>query len=494
MERDDTSKNIAKNQVPMKAPVEKPVPNPENVNDKATDLPEGVKQVSLMDANHKLAAQHYVDEAAGKFISIPEYVDYGYIQMGDGDEVIVTTDIKDAMTFQKLRISSKVVAPLIPKDLVAVCSNFVKGFPSDKYVILGNRDLAPSVSAAKMIMEARSDYPPRQYDSWTDFYMEEGGEAVVSHLLRQDVEAASIEKFAVTDDVVSAIEEERFIFENLIINQHIVVICAEPNAGKTTIMNWVCSQVSETTDVRYINQDCSGSDLKAYQQFAQSNGFQLLNFDITNTEDRHFLETLESCDDLTNKLYVIDTLKKFVDLMGKSSVKAFMKRLRKLCNKGATFVLLAHTNKHKTNEGLPVYEGVGDVKSDCDELIYLLPQDNNDGSKTVTTLLDKTRGPLEPITFTIAPDRSVSQSGYVDLVMENRRKADDSIVQTISRVLEAGSKVQKDIVVDCQSQGIGKRQTMRVLNYYSEGAMQLWSKTKGENNSWVYELISGKAA
>ena len=42
--------------------------------------------------------------------------------------------------------------------------------------------------------------------------------------------------------------------------------------------------------------------------------------------------------------------------------------------------------------GKPIYEGTGDLRSDVDELIYFIPEKHEDGSMTVSTDPDKTRG------------------------------------------------------------------------------------------------------
>lgn len=412
-----------------------------------------------------------------------------YVDLGQGNEVIVATSVADALALHQLGLSTHTVAPLITEDLIKVCTS-LRVDPTCKLLILGSRDNSALISAARRQLDCRSNYPPQRYKSWEVFLEQDGITAVTDHLLKANPAENAIDSFVVKDEHVENIESESFIFDNLIINQHIVVLCAEPNAGKTTIMNWVCSQISETSAVAYVNSDCSGADLKRYQEYAGDYGFRLINFDITDTQDHRFFEALHACDNLDNQVFVIDTLKKVVDLMGKSSVKVFMKQLRKLCVRGATFVLLAHTNKHKGKDGLPVFEGVGDVKNDCDELIYLIPQDQPDGSKVVTTFLDKTRGIFEPITFTISADRVVSLTDYVDLVAEYERKADQTAISAINRALAAGTTIQKDIVSNCQSDGIGKRTSIRVLAQYSKGPAVLWSRQKGAKNAWIYSTIS----
>jgi hypothetical protein len=134
---------------------------------------------------------------------------------------------------------------------------------------------------------------------------------------------------------------------------------------------------------------------------------------------------------------------------------------------------------------------VGDVKSDCDELIYLIPQDQQDGSKTVTTVLDKTRGIFEPITFSINSDRSVSLTGYVDVLAEQVRNADGPIITLITDALKSGLTIQKDIIEACKAEGVGRRRASRVLEQYTTGQPPLWSREKGDFNAWLYRLTPG---
>ncbi|KJS08438.1 MAG: hypothetical protein VR73_05495 [Gammaproteobacteria bacterium BRH_c0] len=440
----------------------------------------------LLDTSHTVVGQCVYTPGA-EIVSNPvEHSSPRYMQLGEGNTVFVATSIADAIALHKTGISAKTIAPLHAEDLIDICASLKNSYPSHQYVVLGSRSHSHLIVAAKELISAKSDYPPPRFDSWYEFEDKEGVEAVDTYLHRFDSEAAAVDSFLVTDEHVKNIENQRFLFDNLIINQHIAVICAEPNAGKTTIMNWVCSQISETTDIRYLNLDCSGSELRDYQSFAKQYGFEFINFDITETKEEDFFQALRDSPDLSGKLYIFDTMKKLVDPMRKDQVKAFMKLLRTFCVKGASFVLLAHTNKHKTKEGLPVFEGVGDVRADCDEMIYLIPQDNADGSKTVTTAPDKTRGHFVPITFTISEDRSVSLTEYVDLLEESRQRADQSIISTVLGAISAGQTTQGAILEACQQQGISTRQSRRVLEAYSKGAKHLWTVQRGKNNSLVY--------
>ena len=74
--------------------------------------------------------------------------------------------------------------------------------------------------------------------------------------------------------------------------------------------------------------------------------------------------------DLRNQVIVVDTLKKLGSLLSKDAVRELFTLLRALTQRGMTVVLLAHTNKYRSADNQSVFEGVGDVKSDSDDLIF----------------------------------------------------------------------------------------------------------------------------
>lgn len=446
-------------------------------------------KLSWFDLHHQLLGELIVDAETGH-ITVPGSFDgASYVAFGNGTTTLITTSIQDLVAMHQSGISDRIITPYRPDQLLGLCQALSGINSRSSYHILGTKDHKHATQVAKKALECGSSYPRYPHDTWADFINTEGSQAVRDFLDEGDMEAIAVARFMVTAKHVESIQATKSHFDNLIINQHILVICAAPNAGKTTIMNWVCSQISETTGIRYINLDCSGADLRRYQEYATDNGFELINFDITATSVVDFFTSLEETSDLTDKIYVIDTLKKVVDPMKKSEVSKLMKLLRRLANKGATFVLLAHTNKHASKDGLPVFEGVGDVKSDCDDMVYLIPDKHPDGSMTVTTHVEKSRGAINPLTFHITPDMGVSLTEYVDVLPSLRRKADEPIIQQILQALQSGLCIQKDIVEFCIQAGHPKNKAHKVLENWSAGTSPLWSRTKGPNNSWIYQGV-----
>ena len=71
------------------------------------------------------------------------------------------------------------------------------------------------------------------------------------------------QEFELSKEEADAIADPEWIIPNLIISGHIVLIPAEPNGGKTTIMFHLAGQmVSEGYNVFYVNSDISGGDAK----------------------------------------------------------------------------------------------------------------------------------------------------------------------------------------------------------------------------------------
>lgn len=313
---------------------------------------------------------------------------------------------------------------------------------------------------------------------------------------------------------VDAIAEPEWIIENLIISGHLTLIPAEPNGGKTTIMFHLSGEmVKKGYDVYYVNADISGGDAKPMVSLAKTNGFTLMlpDMKVNKSMDTVMLKLMVMANDdkrYDHVVFIFDTLKKMLNVISKKAAKGFFELFRTLSAKGMTIILLAHTNKYKDDEGNPIYEGTGDMRSDVDELIYLIPQRHDDKSMTVTTNPDKKRGVFEVISFHIDPNRNVtllnkpvntSQANQI----ANELKQDQAAITAINQAISNGSTIQKDIIAYClQHATVGERAIRKTLVKYTiDGDLpatsdqnmgvttKIWSKVKGGKNSSIFSTI-----
>jgi len=296
--------------------------------------------------------------------------------------------------------------------------------------------------------------------------------------------------------------DPKWIHKNLLVQGHLVAIVAEPNAGKTTIMEWIAGQISAEHRVIYINADISGGDAKTAYKKAKDGNYELLLPDmkigLSMNDIVNNLEAMNStASNLSNIVLICDTLKKMVDVISKGASKRLYTTLRGLTAKGMTVILLAHTNKYKGEDGMPIYEGTGDLRSDVDELIYLIPDKQPDGILTVSTYPDKQRATFEEqLSFTITKDRKVEQIGYVDVSARKQalqqRSKDQQVIEVITEILQKESASQSEIIIHCKdNHKISKNNVLKVLSRYESGSEILWNKRKErQNNKVIYSFAT----
>lgn len=308
-------------------------------------------------------------------------------------------------------------------------------------------------------------------------------------------------EFTVTAEEVAEFGSPEWLIKNLIIRHHIVVLAADPGAGKTTICTNIAGElVKAGCRVVYVLADIGQSGVKHYHDMAEANGWDLLLPDIKvgqsmdSVVDR-LVEMNATGDNFDGVVMLFDTLKKMVDVINKRSAKAIFQLFRSLTAKGLTIVLLAHTNKYTGEDGEPIFEGTHDIKTDSDDLIYLIPMKRDDGVIVASTKpSNKVRGAFEPITFEIGKDRSVVQlDNYIDTAAEVKAKhqleADAVEIDAILDAIKAGNHKQSEIISYCKEQKISSRKVRRILPQYSQHCqIKMWYCTKGMNNAWLYYL------
>lgn len=334
----------------------------------------------------------------------------------------------------------------------------------------------------------------------SDFEAPPGMEDNVRELNELVVREANdfMSEFEVSIEEAAEYDDPEWCYENLVIKCHMSVIVAAPNAGKTTIfMHEVCPKlVKAGYEVIYVNADVGQSDAKSMVTHAEKHGYRLLLPDMKQGRSMlSFVEELNAANDsgrtFPNTVFIFDTLKKMTDVINKSRAKELYILLRSMSAKGSTVVALAHTNKYNDAEGNPIYEGTADLRSDFDDLIYLIPETHEDGSQTVSTKPDKKRGHFEPISFEIDEDRNVTPCEYVDvaekIMAREQLEKDSPVIELITQAIKAGDFTEAKIVENCKEHHVGWRTVRGVLRRYTgkKWGMELAFK----NNAKQYFLI-----
>lgn len=314
-----------------------------------------------------------------------------------------------------------------------------------------------------------------------------------------------------TQKEVQKMESAKFIVPDLIVSGHVQVFISPGNGGKTTIFVHLCEQMTrEGYVVTYLNLDGNPDDLKRHFAHSEAHGYTVVSPDACEGGGMseimgRFRALAESPDtDLNGHVFVIDTLKKVLDVINKSEAKEVYKVFRAMSVKGATVCLLAHANKYRDDAGGLIYEGTADLRNDVDELIYLNPFKNEEANRLeVTTVPDKVRAKIGQRSFYISTvDRSVTELGFV---VGTTNKETRQILNLAHKAIEGGMTNQKQIIKSILDESFhGDKKIRAALEHCTRSGGELIRKRIEGKNEYEYvinplfnnvvELFSGVSA
>lgn len=300
-----------------------------------------------------------------------------------------------------------------------------------------------------------------------------------------DIESL-LDSVTLTEEHVKKMADAKFLYPNLVVQGHITAFIAPGNGGKSALFRHVCEYLVSVHEMKvvYINVDANPPDLKKHYSHGEEYGYRVVAPDaIKGRSIDDVIDIMKqmafSAADLSDYVFILDTLKKFNDMINKKMSKEFYNMLRVLSTKGATICLLGHTNKHKGIDGKPIFEGTGDLRNDIDDMLYL--ESNLDELRNVlevTTAPDKVRAYFEPISFEI--DRKnglkVTPLAKVADIYSNDEK---EVIFAIIEAINEGCSSQQEIVdyVVENSNGISAKRARNTLVFFSREPRRVFSES-----------------
>ena len=333
--------------------------------------------------------------------------------------------------------------------------------------------------------------------------------------------ASISEMIASTPENISAMKkrarDEVFVLPNIALAGQLTIINAAYSTGKTLLAMWLLSQrdkaATEGFRFFYINadDDFNGGIIKSellelhhvHALIPNERGFDVSKFTWMINQA---IETKAA----NQMVFILDTMKKFVNMMDKGSARDFTDLLRRFSQAGGSVIALAHTNKHKGSDGMSVAEGVGDFLSDfdCGYIADIATEDNQ--QKTVVFRNDKTRGTnAREVTFTYCNQEGCSWSDRFDSVTkqsggdakrllaeaENREQHERDLptIRYIEARLSTGKVSRANIErLDLGDGKPSKNERTRVLNKYnqsnSDPDLRHWVTSSGIKGGEEYSI------
>ena len=311
--------------------------------------------------------------------------------------------------------------------------------------------------------------------------------------------------------------DDVFVLAFLALLGQATTIYARANTGKTLLVLWMLIESIKAHRIKgenviYINADDTYSGFIQKLELAEQYGFHMLmpnqnGFDPQAMQG--YLRQMIDQDTARNSIIVLDTLKKFTDLMDKKAGSGFMSRVREFIAAGGTVISLAHTNKNKTGEGKSVYCGTSDVVDDCDCVYILDTVNTTDSLKVVLFENIKNRGNVAKelaVTYSVAQGDTYqqmfdsvkigsdneTQQAKVEIAVNAELNQDKKAIQAITEALDAGlgSYAKTELLkLVHEASAISRRLLLKTLDKYTGS---LWAESTGDKNLHSYQLIKIK--
>lgn len=195
--------------------------------------------------------------------------------------------------------------------------------------------------------------------------------------------------FAAVNDRIEEMEErlakERDVIPGMITTGTVTLVYAPSGAGKTV---WILGNLFQSirnnlikgSDVIYFNEDDGAKGVLQKAKMGRKHGMTMITLAnspdplLRNTEDAlRLLSAIREEGHADGKIVICDTLKKFAPVLNKGDMRDVLHVFREFAAAGGTVILLGHCNKHRSMDGRLIYEGVGDLKSDVDNMFGLDP-------------------------------------------------------------------------------------------------------------------------
>jgi len=334
-------------------------------------------------------------------------------------------------------------------------------------------------------------------------YMASGEQfQVIDQPARETAASTSLKKFSMngqSEELESRALAERFALKDLALTGQWTVIYAKPNTGKTLLVlslldDAIRSQQISAEDVYYINVDDTHSGLLDKLKIAEEIGFNMLSEGYSGFKIADFtnhLRIMTESGDAHRAIIVLDTLKKFTDLMDKRKSSQFGELVRAFVVKGGTVIALAHVNKNSDANGKAVYAGTSDIIDDADCAYILDEVSKNEDIKTVEFTNRKNRGNvIDQVAFSYCTKKgisyqellasicSVDNSNVGALKKAEEVKSDEDLINAISSCIQAGITTKmklRDAIAE--RTGASKRQALHTIEKYGpdKSKVPLWS-------------------
>lgn len=312
--------------------------------------------------------------------------------------------------------------------------------------------------------------------------------------------------------------EDKYVAGKLAILGQVTFWYARPNCGKTLLIIWLLIDAIKrgeikADDIYHMNADDNHKGLTYKLEIAEQWGFKSISPGYNGFKAEmlpNYIDAMIKTGTARGKVIVLDTVKKFADLMDKKRGSKFGEVVRQFSMHGGTIIGLGHVNKHADDEGNVVYAGTTDLVDDCDCAYTLetVTDDQSSGIRTVKFTNIKNRGDValealyeydysEKLSYLTRLNtvKSLSDEEKQEAINRKAREAaltrNYDAIQVIKNLIKSGTTNKTEIIKSSLAEGISKSKALRALKEHEGKSVsnhEYWQVSIQANNAHVYKL------
>lgn len=324
------------------------------------------------------------------------------------------------------------------------------------------------------------------------------------------------------EEMEKNLSNDSYIFDGMALSGMVTLFYARPNTGKTLFfMRFLIDSIQAkwvvAKDVFYINADDNYKGLLTKTRLAKKHGFNMISPQEAGISPNDILEmilALAKTEDIKGKVIILDTLKKFADMMSKQAQAKFFEALRVVATRGGTVIIAGHANKHNNSDGEMVYEGTSDTMNDIDNSYAMVRiSDPLDKKQVVEFTRVKDRGDIiAKATYQYSKEQGMHYEKILDSIecldadeagraAALKRKQDlldkfEAVHLFVSGILKDGPMIQSVIQSthkDSKSDLAGEISIRDLRDGLKALTGIAWTRRRVTSNALEYELINAAA-
>jgi hypothetical protein len=335
--------------------------------------------------------------------------------------------------------------------------------------------------------------------------------------MMNDMTVSTVDRLA---ELKQRAQDAIFILPQVALRGELTLFNAQYNTGKTLLALWLLKnrdmEATKDMQIFYINADDSYNGGVEKTEWAMDFGVKMLipnQFGFGTDMLLDLMRLAITSGGAQKTVFILDTLKKFVDTMNKGQAKEFNDKAREFTQAGGTLIALAHTNKNRDGDGKSIAEGVGDFHSDfdCAYTIEKVESITSSTTRTVAFEKKKMRGPVkQKVTFSYDCSEDATWMQRFDSIKrlddkdakkqvegakaDAQFEEDKSIIAYIKDALKDGAKNKSTLTQNDLNKSSGSRtQRERVIATYNENnpdeSRRFWGESKNHVRGWSCYLL-----